>query len=462
MTNRQVRVSQVSAGIAAAVLLVALGAGRAAFADDAPPPPPPTPPVPSANDVPPEAAPVENPDAAVSLEDRACELERCLNGIPEIRWPIYDPSARFQIPWTGQGNPRERNWTVFGAETLTYDSNLFLAQRHEQDDWISNTSAGFSYRREGAEYWSLATLSLSYAAYFQHSEEDALNLFGTFDFGWKGASMYASVSDRVARLQNPIVVRDNLFAVVSQNLESYWQNTLTARVGYECVKWRSELEYSFDVFDSREGVSQAYNHQDHSISGRFDYYLSEKTSLGAYLGTRFIPFDSSTQRDFDVWSGGATFSWRPSAKFGLVGSLGFATTKSSDGGSDHTALSGSLDGSLEVAEYTSVGLGWSRNFEPGLGADDQIVDIIHAQAHTMLNSCWQLTTSAGVQIGNVQGSTADGIRDYDLWFLDATVHHNLSERMGLDLGWQFRHQNASDSGIDFDQNRLTIGISAAL
>ena len=379
--------------------------------------------------------------------------------MPEMRVPLYDPTARFQLPWTGQWNPSGRNWTVFAGETLTYDSNIFATDKSIESDWISNTSVGGSYRREGASFWALATASLTYSAYLDHSEQDNFAFYGDFEFGWKGAAMYASIKDQVGYLQNPIVVRDNLFVVVDQSLDPYWTNILTARVGYECVKWRAELEGESNLFNADSGVIEAFNNTDNGLAGRFDYYLSDKTSLGAYAGYRFINYSDSTQRDFEVASGGATFSWRPTAKFGIGGRVGGSWTTSSGAGSDNNAYTGAIDASWDATDNVSLVFGWSRDFEASLGADDQIVDIFRLRAQTVFNQCYSFNVSTGVQVGDVQGSTADAAKDYMLYFFDAMVHRNVGDHWGLDGGLQYRNQNSESNGIDYDQVRVTVGVT---
>ena len=434
-------------------------------ADQPPPPPPPAPQGPRETLPPPPTPPLPEPGVAgdlyPSVEQQYCDMERCLTGLNEIRVPLYDPTARFLIPSTGQWGPQNREWSVFAGETLTYDSNIFATRNNAQSDWISNTSVGGSYRREGSEYWTLATASLTYSEYLDHTNQSSLAFYGNFQFGWKGASMYASVADQVGYLQNPIVVRDNTFSIIDQNRDKYWTNDLAARVGYDCVKLRAELEYDFNVFYADSGVITAFNHMEHGVQGRVDYYVTEKTSVGAYAGVRFISYDDGTQRDFNVYSGGGTFSYRPTAKFGVTGMIGYSSTDSSGGGTNNSTFTGSIDGTWDATQNLTLFLGWWRRYEASLGADDQLVDMLRVRAQAAISDCWTLNGQAGVQIGDVQGSTNDGARDYTLWFFDVMVHHPLGDHWAVDGGYQFRKQDSSGSGIDFDDHRVTVGVTFA-
>ena len=310
----------------------AVPAAPAALAPAAPvaEPPPAPPPGPGLIETP-AAPPAVEPGSAPGLvmtpptvEERSCAADQCLRGTPETIFPLFEPTSRLQIPYTGTFNPRYRNWNVFAGESLTYDSNIFASQYNVQDDWISNTSLGASYRQEGSTFWALATASLTYSAYFQHTEEDALNLYGNFQFGWKGSRFYASVEDQVGYLQNPIVVRDNTFLIIDQSLDSYWINTLTARVGYECARYRAELSYTSDLFNAGNGVISAFDNNENTLMLRGDYYISEKTSVGAYVEGSFLSYSDATQSDYNTGGAGATFSWRPLAKLGVQGTLGGA------------------------------------------------------------------------------------------------------------------------------------------
>ncbi len=439
-----------------------------------PPPPPeaPAPPAPGtapAGPPPPPAAgtPYTPPAGSAaglypnSVEERYCALNRCLTGMPEVRTPLFDPTGRFMLPWTGQWTPTERNWTLFAAETITYNSNIFASSTNEESDFISNSSVGASYRREGSAFWALATGALTYSAYLDHSEQNALSGYGNFEFGWKGAALYASISDQVGYLQNPLVVIDNTFVVVRQSLESYWTNTLRARAGYECVKWRAELEYTMNLFLADGGSYTAFDNTDHGLQGRFDYYVSEKTSVGAYAGGRMIRYSDGTQRDFEVFSAGATFSYRPTAKFGLTGMLGGSWTTSSGAGLDNSGVTGSIDASYDATDNVTVFAGWSRRFEPSLGSDNQLVDILRLRAQTVLDHCWTLNVSTGVQIGDTSGSTLDGTKDYTLLFFDGMLHRPINDRWAVDGGYQFRKQTSDGNGVDYDQHRVTIGVTFA-
>jgi hypothetical protein len=453
----------------------------AARPEEPPPPPPPAPPdapvdpgelvpvpAPEGPDAPPPPAPIDAPPPplepggtiglAPTPAERACALGPCLAGTPEVRAPLYDPTSRILIPFTGQHQGFGRPWHVFVSESLTYDDNVFASEDDREDDWISSTGVGFTYRREGAAYWALATLSLTYSAYLDHEEENDFSGFGHLQVGWSGGAFYASIEDQVGYLQNPIVVRDDTFLIVDQDLEEYWLNTFRARAGYECCKWRAELSYAMELFDAAGGVIEAFDHTDHTVRGRFDYYLSEKTSVGAYGDLRSVLYRDSTQRDFDASGAGVTFSWRPRAKVGLVGEIGVASTDS-DGGDDESAVVGSVEIETDPSVNLSLFLGWSRTFEPSLGADAQIVDIFRARAQAMLSPCWMLNASGGAQVGDTQGSTLDAAQDYTLWYFDLMVHATIARRWGFDAGWQYRYQDGQDGGIDYQQNRFTVGVS---
>jgi hypothetical protein len=465
-------------------LLAAVAFAGVARADDAPPPGSPTP-VPA-----PEMAPVAAPDEppppppppppgvderrvvepgsarglyAPDLEYKVDEIEcRGCGGIPEIRFPEFDPTARFLIPWTGQFNPCARSWSVFAAETLTYDDNIFAREHDIEDDWIWNSSIGFSYRREGSAWWALLTASLTYSNYLDHDENDDFAFYGDFTIGWRGCSYYASLQNRVARLQNPIVVIDDQMLLVEQDLKPYWKDDFVAHFGYECACYRWELSYGLNLFDTSSDVIDAVNHLDHDFSARFDYYVSDKTSVGGYAGARFVRFDDNdVQSDFDVWSGGVTFSWRPTYKLGVLGQV-VGTYSDSDGGEDTGTFGADIEATWDATANTSFYVGYTRRFEPSLGAEYQIADLVRVRGTTILTSCLNLNVSTGVQFGDTYNPAEFGAKDYTLWFFDAMLHWSLGSHVGVDLGYQFRNQEADGNGIDYTENRFTIGISAAL
>ena len=41
------------------------------------------------------------------------------------------------------------------------------------------------------------------------------------------------------------------------------------------------------------------------------------------------------------------------------------------------------------------------------------------------------------------------------------VHRPFGDHFALDVGYQYRNQDADSNGIDFDQNRVTVGVSFA-
>ncbi len=429
-----------------------------------PPPPPPSepPPPPPPPGVGLSPVPVE-PGSAVGLsaptpEERSQAVHAYAGGMPEVRVAQFDPTGRFLIPQTGLWNRSYCPVSFFAAETMTYDSNIYASEHGVEDDWISNTSAGIAARREGSCYWARGSLALTYSHYFENDENDALNLYGEGQMGWKGVNFYAGVEDRVGRLENPIVIRDDKFIIVDEDLDSYWQNTLRAYAGYDGCRLHAELEYIFDLFVAESGPTEAFNHTDHSLNGRVDYYVSDKTSVGAFVGTRFVPFSDSTQNDFNTLSAGATASYRPTEKVGIQAMLGGGWANS-DGGDETYSAVGSLDVMYDPTPCLEFDFGWSQSFEPSLGADYQVLDLVRLRAQASVAPFWLLIASTGVQFGDTINSTADGAKDYALYFLDLMAHRSLGDNFGLDFGYQFRTQDADGSGTDFDQHRLTVGLS---
>jgi hypothetical protein len=423
-----------------------------------PPEPPPAPP----------PAPAEAPEPgsvpglySPTLQERACEIDRCMEGQPETEVQLIDPTGRYVIPYTGQWDPWEREIAFFAAETVTYDSNIFATEHDVEDDFISNTSVGAAYRREGARFWVLGTASVTYQAYLDHDDQNTLNVFGDFQAGWRGSCSYVSLEDQLIRSESPVVLRDNNFLVVSQDLDAYWQNTLTVRAGYDAVKWRAELSNRFEFFEAESGLIQDFNHVDDAIRARADYYVSEKTSVGALAQVRFVDYDEDAQFDFTEYTVAATFSWRPTAKLGVNGHVGFSSLDS-DGGEDEDDVTGGVDVAWEAGENVSVTFSYARDFQAALSAASQFVDSFRVGLHSQVGCDWTVSAAAGYQIGDLRGNTVVGTDQYEFWHFEVLGHRAIGCRFAFDAGVEYRTENASGSGADFDQIRVTVGFSASL
>jgi hypothetical protein len=391
--------------------------------------------------------------------ERACAADCCIDGMPEFLWPVYAPAGMYRIPWTGEFNPRGDNWTFFGGQSLTYDSNIFLSEDDEEDDFISHTSVGASYRREGGAYHVAASVVGTYDWYFDHEDLDFFNVFGILDAGWRGANAYLRVADRLNYGQDPIVVRDDTFLVISEDLNDYWTNELDVRAGYECVCWRAEVGYDLDVFLSCDDVLESFEHWDHGFHGRFDWYLSPKLSLGARAGVRFIDYDDDTQEDFTVYDVGGTFSWRPTAKFGILGSVGVGRAEDGD---EEDSWVADITASLAATTKLTIEATYRRSFEPSLGADAQIIDLLMVRADTAFQPNWSVDASAGVQLGDTLSPTNDGAQDYTIFFFNAAVHHTFNCWLSGDLSYLYRTQDADNLGLDYDVHRITAGLTVTL
>jgi len=381
----------------------------------------------------------------------------CCPQLAEYMMPLYDPASRLQIPWTGQWTPREMPWSFFVGESLTYDTNIFASEHDVEDDWISNTTVGASYRRAGADFWALVSAALTYSAFFDHTDESNFNFWSQLDVGYQGCAFYAAASNRLAYLDNPIVVRDETFTTVNQNRDSYWQDTLSLRAGYDRNCWLAEIAYILDAFWADEGITDEFDHLDHTITGRFDYKVSEKTSLGVYGLARWYDYQNSGSDDFNVYSVGVTFGWRPSSKLGFTGRLGVGWSDSDASSDTDTTWVGSITAYWEATANLSIEAGWSRQYEASLGADDQIVDLFTVRWQALIGGCFTFNGSAGLQLGDVQGSSLNTADDYSLWFLNLMLHRQMGDHWALDFGYQFHTQDTDDDGIDFDQHRFTIG-----
>jgi hypothetical protein len=295
--------------------------------------------------------------------------------------------------------------------------------------------------------------------YFDHDENDTLDVFGFLDAGWEsGGGLYVGVTDRLQRSESPIVIRDDTFTVIDSDLDPYWTNELTLRAGFVGCRWRIEGAWDSDLFWAEEGVSEAYNHWDNGWRVRGDYYLSEQTSVGAYAGFRTIHYDDSSQNDFTTWDLGVAATWRPNAKWSFGATAGVSTINS-DGETDDTSGVGSLTVGYEATDCTSFQFLYQRSYEPSLGADDQIVDLLALRSLWIPSFYWQVVAGVGVQLGDTDNVDPDGTQDYTLWFFDVNVHHQFNANWGADASYQMRTQEADRNGIDFVDHRISIGVT---
>lgn len=436
------------------------GAAGTPAAPDAPAPPPPPPPGVTKPADP--TTTTNNNWSAVAPTRSECSsaCNRCIGCMPEAEMPIWAPDAGFQIPWTGQYNTRQRNWALFANESLTYDTNIYLGDEdNEVSDWISHTSVGGSYRREGGQFAVLASLAVTGDVYFEHSSNDNVNLFGILEAGWRsGCGLYASLTDRLAFTENPLVVIDNNFVTVDQERDPYWVNTLVARVGYEGCKWRLEGQYENTFFFAETGITDDFNHWDNGFRGRFDYFLSEKTSVGAYAGVRFLSYEESSQNDFTTYEAGFAGTWRPDAKWSFALDVGVASLEP-DGDSNQTTGTGSFAVGFEATDRLSLRLLYTRSYEPAIGADDQLIDTLALRAYLVPSSFWQWTGSVGAQLGDAEGTTLNSTKDYTLWFVNLGVHHQFNACWGADALYQLRVQDSDQNGTDYVDNRFTVGVT---
>jgi hypothetical protein len=457
--------------IVAAGLLAVLAAP--ALAADAPPgealPPPPgapaTPPVEpgSVKGLQPVAPPppTNSTMIAPTQNERILTSSRAFTGIPEYITPMYDPQGRYLIPWTGQHMWRDRWWTVFAAETITYDTNIFLSEDDEEDDWISNTSVGVTLRRQCGGWAALATVAATYSAYLEHDEENFLGANAIIDVGYnQGCGWYFGASDRFSYSDDPIIVRDDQFVVLEQEREDYIINDLEVRAGYHTPKWNAEVRYDIETYIGLDEVNEHYDYWAHGLRGRFDYYLSECFSLGAFAGVRYFDYTENELYD-DPWiyEGGATFSWRPRAKLGVVGAVGY--TWSEDGETNESILA-DIGVIWDATARTTFAAGWSHSFQPTFGAESEITDLIYLRGTHTIAPFWVFTVSTGLQMGDVQDPTLNSTKDYDLWFFDAFIHRNIGCHWGIDFGYQYRTQRADENGIDYTDHRITLGASFTL
>jgi hypothetical protein len=393
------------------------------------------------------------------------ECDRCcLTGSPEWMWPVYAPAGLFRIPWTGEYNPRGSNdhWAFFGGQSITYDSNVFLAEEgDEEDDFVSHTTVGVSYRREGRAFHVGASLAGTYDWYLDHDDLNFFNVFGILDAGWRGACAYVNVSDRLSYSQDPWIVLEGTpteVIVADRDLEPYWQNDFGIRAGYEGCRWRAEVAYNLGLFLSDGDVIEAFDHMDHGFSARVDYYLTAKLSLGAMAGVRFITYDEGSHDDFTIYSVGGTFSWRPTAKFGIQGAVGVSRAEDGD---EETAYVADVYATYAATHKLTIDLGYRRQYEPSLGAQAQLLDTLYGRADWAFAPSWSLDATAGVAIGDVIDPLEEGSSDYTTIYGGLALHHVFNCWLTGDLSYVYRTQD-TDDGIDYQVHRVTVGLTIVL
>jgi hypothetical protein len=270
-----------------------------------------------------------------------------------------------------------------------------------------------------------------------------------------------SVTDRLTYSQDPWIILEGTPTEVitaDEDLEPYWQNDFSIRAGYEGCRWRAELAYDLGLFLSDGDVIDSFEHMDHGFRARADYYLTSKLSLGALASVRFITFDGDEHDDFTIYGAGATFSWRPTAKFGVQGSLGYATAEDGD---SESSYAGDISASYAATSKLTIDAVYRRSFEPSLGAQSQILDTFFVRADAALACNWSVDATAGVALGDILDPLDEGSSDYTTVFAGAALHHTFNCWLTGDLSYVWRQQD-TDDGIDYQVHRVTIGLTIVL
>lgn len=344
-----------------------------------------------------------------------------------------------------------------GVGQMRFDDNVLLTENNTESDTIFSLIPGIEVKYDGGLTKGLLQLSEDFEFYADNGRLDTELFSGLGELNYEGAM--TKVDARIAYRQmnqSSVTVRNRDQAIrhdlFDASVNGIWSATAKTSVGG-------------GVFYDQTNYSDIGYADNQNLSVPVDVYYAATPKVDLSVGYRFRQTDvqrlplattdfDSTDHFFNV---GARGEFTPKLKGQFRVGYGLRDFDHGDT-EDQLGLSGAL--TYVYSPKTSFDLSVSNDFSNSALGTSQEVFAIRTSGKFEFTPQW----SAGLGLSYEsttydQANSAISSRKDDFIVGDATIQYAMNENVTFQGAYVHRTNSSNRSGLDFDSNILSLGVS---
>lgn len=358
-------------------------------------------------------------------------------------------------------------FTPRASASETYTDNLFLTEDNQDDDFITNVSAGFTAQLLGRTSGLDLTFDPGYAFYQDFTENDTWRLPANLR-AWiqpSRATLF-EFTDQFIRTEDPVsqdqvVVQDGRVeetgdTTVRREREPYWSNN--ARLNYSHQFGQEDRFFAgFNYGILRNDSDFEEDNDNYRLNAGLDYWFTQRFGgefFGEYTRGEYNQqsgFGGEGSSDFDNWLGTLRFRGRMTRHFGLFVQYAQARRNFTSGDdNDYIVYAPSAGFDYDISEDTFLRLGLGYYYQDTENEKNQEDPFFNGEIAKIWNyqrGSVNLTGLAGLT-QNDFGAQNQGFQQFAA--IEASASYDFTRRIIGDTRTYFRYSstpgNTDDTG----------------
>lgn len=405
----------------------------------------------------PDVPPVVDPAPGMA----ASQIDYFQNGVDG---EIFIPIRNLYIP-AGKGR-QFGNWMgrMFFAEKATWDDNIYATEKDKEDDFIFLSTLGASFVRQGSDFSSEVTLSGTFEAYLDESENNFLDLYGRAGFQYGFRKGFVRFTDVFSRSEDSVQSVTNGVGsgpLVFTGADKVFQVSNEARVvgGYEFTKARIEGSYTNVLRNYGKGLEDL-DGMEHVFTLSPSYRVSPKAEVGVEVEYRMQGYEERINNDYDSWAAYATAKYLPTPKVEVYGRLGYLSQDIDEGSGtvideeDFSGFAGRAGLLWKATAKVKADLFLSQDIHPVQGANYQYALLAGTSIAWEIDPLWK----ADFRL-TWQDSDPSAGEDQGYYTGSGRLGYRMSDWTELAFQYELRARSSSTLHSDFMNHRVSLQLS---
>jgi hypothetical protein len=426
--------------------------------------------------VPPQVAPAPVEPALVPGADAVADpsttppLAEPISELPASTSPQIEAITLFpnqvEINSGAKFNDQRFGYVLHGEIKAAYESNIFIAERDEQEDFIFTISPGVavgwgefkselygpdSFRHRFEQYAGKNFFYLDYSPgytwFVDHGDQDTFDHNARLEGEWTIQRLTLGAHASYVTENVPVedlgtrVERTTIAAALTSSYE------YSGKTSFEINGYFNELKYESNGVDSSEWRNEDW----------MNYQVSPKIKLG--LGGVFAMVDREVGPSQNYEQGRLRVVYESSEKL-TISLIGGAEWRQTDGGEDRSAGIFLLDLAWAPFDGSYFYLqGYRRSVTGSGGANDYYLATgFMARYQQRLFQRYYLSLTTGYQNSDYQNSegSAEVGRTDDLFFIRPGIAFDLSSWLSCEISGEFRQNDSTIERRGFEAAKATV------
>ncbi|MBI3270304.1 MAG: outer membrane beta-barrel protein [Planctomycetes bacterium] len=367
--------------------------------------------------------------------------------------PEEDPEHVFGL--------KSGNWTFQPTVSTSevYNSNIFLSDGDEQDDFITNVIPGFGIRFDSDKVQAALASTVRFAFFADHTESDAVEPLLTGSFKVVPGDVYVTWGGYFQRTEDPL---DEVFAA-RLPVEQY---SYYAGFGYAKAPWNAEVLFEHIDFAVDEADFEFVNYEVNEVRAKVGYVLNPQWKLLTTGVGGHTDYVEEVKEDNVFEEGAIGAQWLPSDSFGILAEIGYRN-QDYDSGSGEVAFTEDYRGPvtrLTARWYASpedkVVLAYSHRPEESVFGNYSANDTLRLFYDRRLHDRWSVRASVLFQ--RAEEGDADNTQALrDSMVAEAGVTYRIAGGLVADLSYSHSLKRTNDGTGEYDVDQVSLGVTVS-